>query len=71
MTDSALRLAFPNGCQVRLTAMGKLVARHKQEDRVGIVTGDCKPHQYGEGVYVRWDGKQTPVVWHRDYVERV
>mgnify|MGYP001600875265 CR=1 FL=1 len=73
MTEPALRLAFPKGCRVRLTAMGKLVARHKREDRVGTVTGHSRPDQYsvGECIYVRWDGLTTPVSWHRDYVERV
>ncbi len=71
MTAPALRLAFPKGCRVKLTEQGRQVARHRQEDRLGTVTGYCRPHEYGEGVYVRWDGKKSPVVWHRDYLELV
>src|SRR3990167_5542243 len=37
-----IRLVFPKGCRVRLSAMGRLVARHKRESRVGTVTGHCR-----------------------------
>lgn len=68
MTDSDLRVEFPKGCRVRLSAMGKLVARHRLESRVGTATN----HGRGEGiVMVLWEGVKHPQGWHRDYVERV
>jgi len=66
-----IRLVFPKGCRVRLSAMGRLVAHHRRESRVGTVTGYSRPGEFGECVYVRWDGNKTPVAWHRDFVERV
>ena len=64
----ALRLAFPKGCQVRLSAMGKLVARHRRELRSGQVTG----YGHDDGtVLVLWTGYGYSQRWHRDYVERV
>lgn len=68
MPTSALRLAYPKGCRVRLSAMGKLVARHRLESRVGTATN------YGRGdgiVMILWEGVKHPQGWHRDYVERV
>ena len=70
MTTAAenIRLAFPKGCRVRLTAMGRLVAHHRRESRVGTVTGYCRD---GDTPRVLWDGYKAIQAWHRDYVERV
>ena len=68
MPSPALRLAFPKGCRVRLTAMGRLLARNRKEERMGEVEGYSLD---GEALYVRWDGGGRGAPWHRDYVERV
>ena len=63
-----IRLVFPKGCRVRLSAMGHLVARHRRESRVGAVMGYCRD---GDALRVLWDGYRAVQEWHRDYVERV
>jgi len=63
-----IRLAFPKGCRVRLTTLGRLVAHHRRESRVGIVTGYCRD---GDAPRVLWDGYRAIQSWHRDYVERL
>jgi len=63
-----ISLAFPKGCRVRLTAMGRLVAHHRRESRVGTVMGYCRD---GDAPWVLWDGYKAIQAWHRDYVERV
>ena len=67
-TSGDLRLAFPRGCRVTLTSMGKLVAHHRHESRVGSVTGYCRD---SDALRVLWDGYRVIQSWHRDYVERV
>ena len=63
-----IRLVFPKGCRVRLSAMGRLVAHHRRESRVGAVMGYCRD---GDALRVLWDGYRAVQEWHRDYVERV
>ena len=67
-TKTQTRRLWPKGCRVRLSAMGKLVARHRLESRVGTATN----HGRGEGiVMVLWEGTKHPQGWHRDFVERM
>ncbi len=68
MTSPALRLAFPKGCRVRLSAMGKLVARRRKPDRIGTVVGWS---WNGQAPRILWDGLRQALSWYRDYVERV
>jgi len=63
-----LRLAFPKGCRVQLTAMGRLVAHHRRESRVGAVVGYSRDDDV---LRVLWDGYKVIQTWHRDYVERM
>ena len=62
-----IRLAFPKGCQVRLTAMGRLAAHRCRDSRVGTVTGYCRD---AEALRVMWEGFKAVQEWHRDFVER-
>ena len=64
----SIRLAFPKGCRVRLSTMGRLVAHHRRESRVGTVTGYCRD---AEALRVMWEGFKAVQEWHRDFVERV
>jgi len=64
----SIRVAFPKGCRVKLTAMGRLVAHHRRESRVGTVTGYCRD---AEALRVMWEGFKAVQEWHRDFVERV
>ena len=53
---------------MKLTAMGRLVAHHRRESRVGTVMGYCRD---GDAPRVLWDGYKAIQAWHRDYVEPV
>ncbi len=65
---TALRIAFPKGCRVRLSPRGRLGESQRPVGWEGTVVG------YGlkDGMLlVLWQGRNVRQAWHRDYVERV